>query len=541
MTTMNSLKTSLLIILVGLFLTISYWQLATPHSITFSDAVKFADSARNVLSGEGRLIHHSFFCARCLEHFSEGELFSPGFLPVITYAYAPFIYLFGSSDTSILYASVFFYLWSLVLTFLLGKKLFNSSVGFLASMIVATNPQLLELATSGASETLFIFLTLLAFLIAQSKSKIKYLSFIFLVLIFFTRHQAFIVIGGFLFFWIMNYFPTRRRVAAFIFLAVFAYLATKVLHILSNIDSEIWYSPFSSLGNVVYNSPLYPNSSALRSTIGSSSTAVLAQHFTPLFGKLFYNLYHFVKNFFSFATPIFSVLFLLGFYRKLNLHQHYFRLTTYLTLIGLYLAASMTIPNLRYILSVLPLVAILSADFCLWLLNQYKLSGHQKFAGCFLLLFFSALPVLGHIFIDYRFRSTQYHQNQPSVNLLLSVKLAEYVPKGKLVVTNLDAWASWYQGLTTMWFPLEPSQLITQGPNGEQLGNVDYIFLTDYKINDSDFALSDSWKTALFNPEKLSVKDLVFSHFVIRDRFTINASTNYEKLKLTGIIYQRKP
>ena len=75
--------------------------------------------------------------------------------------------------------------------------------------------------------------------------------------------------------------------------------------------------------------------------------------------------------------------------------------------------------------------------------------------------------------------------------------MADNIPKNQLVITNLDAWASWYEGLTTMWFPISPDML-----DGYQ-DKVKYVVITNYLENDGDFTLGD-WREVVYSPEKLN-------------------------------------
>lgn len=537
---MRHLVNLFILISLGVFLLWSTWKLATPQNITFSDAVKFADSAKSIINGQGRGIHHAFFNARVLEHFQPNQLFSAGFLPIISYTYVPFVYLLGANDMAITITTGTFYLLSLALIYFLGLRLFNSATGLMAALIFALHPQILDLATSGASEIIFTFLILVCFhCFISSAFKYQLLAIPVMILIFFTRHQAFIFIGGLLIYWLIRSFSGMKRYFLIICLFVSAYLGTQILHRLSNLNPEIWYSPLSSLGNIVYNSPLYPNNDALRSTIELADDTLL-KNFIPLAGKVFYNLYHFVKNYWDLATPVFSTLFLIGLFIPLKTKsQNYFRILAVLLLLASYLAAAITIPNQRYILPVLPFLSLLSAFTIQFIFKNIQVSSLNRYLLYFLLFFISTSTTWGHIWIDYRFRQKNFNLKQPTINFVLSQKLSQEVGSGQLVITNLDAWASWYFGLTTMWFPLEPKQLITPSPNGPQLGHVSYIYLTEYKMNEGDFYMGESWREALYHPERLIKNDPIFSHFKVKKRFTVKADENYEKITVSGIIYER--
>jgi hypothetical protein len=144
---------------------------------------------------------------------------------------------------------------------------------------------------------------------------------------------------------------------------------------------------------------------------------------------------------------------------------------------------------------------------------------------------FILLNDIGFLTLDLRFRRNQFNYGLPPTTYRLSQALADNTVRGQLIITNLDAWAAWYQSLTTMWFPIDPEML--QGYETK----VRYIALTDYNANDADFALG-KWAPLLAQPKEISTVFIAHSYHLAHD-LTIRADNNFENKNWRLVIYER--
>jgi len=112
--------------------------------------------------------------------------------------------------------------------------------------------------------------------------------------------------------------------------------------------------------------------------------------------------------------------------------------------------------------------------------------------------------------------------------------MAQKIPRGELIITNLDAWAAWYQGLTTMWFPVKPDFLGTY----DQSLKAKYIVITNYLEDDGDFALGE-WQEVVYTPHAIKNQFLQDNYFVL-DTFIIAPEEVYENRQYQGTILLKK-
>lgn len=531
------------IILVGLLAFLawfSYWKLATSGYISFSDAAKFGQIAKNTLSGKGYLTTHFFFNQNLLFNYIPVALPQARVLPVIPLAIIPFLIFFGTTDLAIIASSGFFFILLAVAVFLLGTVVFGSRlIGFLASLAVIFNPNFLDYATSGASEPLFAFeITLgatLFYLAAKKNQKLVILAILVMVAAFLTRHQAFIYLIGFWLFFIYSRAKNWRIFAKS--LAATAIVGVVLDRLLAPFTGRsVLYSPFASVSNLFYGSPFYPEGNTLRSRIepvpwNLATAKILAS-------KTFYNLYNFFKR-----LPSLGIPYLIGLYILSLLHWErekvvrYFRLTVALILFVLFLAASLTIPNLRYVHPVLPLLAIFAAEMLIVILASLRLPKKLvPWLATGFIIIFVAGPTLGEIFVDYRFRRNTLNLGKPPVYVRLAEIIGEASDGDDLIVTNLDAWAAWYQDRATMWYPIKPEQLVP--PEGEET-KIDLIFLSSYKMDEGDFYMGPEWRQAMNEPEAIE-DPFLGENFELLKKIRIEPEEVYENQGHDGVILERK-
>lgn len=121
------------------------------------DAMDFAQCGRNLLQGHG-------FVTQILHPLALSKSADPLHQPDMTHGILyPFVLalgfgMFGAKDAVVIGVSGLFYALTAPLIFLLGRRLFDTRVGWIAALVYLTNGTILEYAASGTHITLFLFL-----------------------------------------------------------------------------------------------------------------------------------------------------------------------------------------------------------------------------------------------------------------------------------------------------------------------------------------------------------------------------------------------
>jgi len=514
-----------LIIAFGLILAVSYWFLATPRYLTFSDTARYADTARSVLAGEGFTNHHAYFSKSFVIQAVPpvGWEFTDSQFTII--GLSAFMKYLPPSDTTIFLAGLAAFTSCLVLIYLLGYKLHSPVVGFLAVILFATNPYILEYTVNATSELFFILEILLFFVIFISRLP-KLLLIFPLVLMYYTRAQAPVFYLSALLFLMVDFIRLRPglRSRSVMISAVLISVIGLVLFLASGYF--IKNSTFLYLRHI--GSSLMVTGVSPGNYLRGVNLSEADFNYRRLMIKIFYNLYNFLKQPERIAHPLVIFLFLLAPFQRSVLFRKSYLLTLFL--VGLFLVfTSVTLPNARYIHPLLPLVFIFASASAVNLTSLLRPSA--SLAVPLLFLFIVSLPSLGHIYLDYRFRHTQLNYGRPPLTKVISDEFFRFIPPGQLTLTNLDSWAAWYHGLTTMWFPLSTSYL---EPKNNKPQNVRFIALTTYKEQDGDFDLGE-WKEILVNPQNPPF-EYIAKNYELVSQFTIQSEQVFENYPVSGVI-----
>ncbi|KKQ95036.1 MAG: 4-amino-4-deoxy-L-arabinose transferase-like protein glycosyltransferase of PMT family, partial [Candidatus Woesebacteria bacterium GW2011_GWA1_39_11b] len=318
------------LLLISFLLLFCFYRLTQIPYLTFSDGAKFADIGRNLASGLGYGANFVRFGSD-LEMNSKG-LFSAPFIPPLTpFFNAVSFKLFGVSDLSVIATSSFFYILLVFTTYLLGKRLWGNLVGLLAAIAVAFNPNFLDYAVSGASETLFAFeIVLAAYLFILGKKRANVFGFLVLILMYLTRPQAIIYLFGFLLLFFLLNFPIKKALSYF----SVAFVLGSAIYLL-----------FSKQGlfAVTQHLPGVASSDALRG--GTLEAGIL-----PISKKVFYNLYNFYRLLPQIMSPYLWALFIIGLFKLgKDRVENSFKIATIFMVAVTFLAAALTIPFFRYL------------------------------------------------------------------------------------------------------------------------------------------------------------------------------------------------
>lgn len=504
--------------------------------LTFSDAAKFADIARTFLA-IGRYGQSFTFWT---DNFAYP--FSSAWVPPFTsFSIAVFFKILGTNDFAVIASSSVFFILALVFVFLLTKKIFSSKLmAVLATTAVAFCPQLLMYATTGASESPFVFeIVACAYFISLRKKWGTFVAVLFLVLLYFTRPQAFIYIAGLILFYLLDRFKLRNALKLFSLALLVGLLVDRLVLTPFNGKNFLYSITSRGQGGVGQNLGGTAVSNSLRGFAAASSFPFLA-----VTKKVFYNLYNFYKLVPDILNPFLFTLFIIGLFRwtKDKLFNSFKSASIFMILVTLTVAA-LSVPFFRYIHPVIPLIYIFAVETLVWVVG--KIFTGRKIVmtvSSLLILFFAVGPTLGIIFLDSRFERNSHNVGQPPVYVRLSWILRDNTEKGALVLTNLDTWGSWYGERKTVWFPLEPKQIID--PSTGRIP-FDAIYLTSYLIDDENYYMGSDWRLIFNNPrdpKKWTCKGCneIAKEFKLKGIFKIASHEDYERQDDTAILLVRK-
>jgi len=452
--------------------------------LDFSDAAKYADVARNIVLDLGKTSSFNFW----------GTTNSNWIQPITPYSISLFYKLFGVNDFAVMATSFFYFLLSLLFVFLLAQKIYKDKlVSILSTVAVGFNYNLINYATSGATESPFIFeILVVTYFLSLKKRWGNILGIVFMVLMYFTRPQAIIYIFGLLLYYFINNYSFKKGI-------IYTFTTFIVGTILYGLSSK------QGLIAVTQNLPGMAVSDSLRGSTVDFSLIVLVK-------KVFYNLYNFYKAIPDIMNPYLFVLFGIGVIKKYSPFNIAISFMTGLT----FLITALTIPFYRYIHPVVPLIYIVGVAT---LLEIFKESKFKIYITSFLVLFFALGQTLGVMFLDSRFDRKMKNTDKAPIYVDMSYKLKEITNKDMVIVTNLDTWGSWYGERKTIWFPLEPDMVL---PVQE---SIDAIYLTSYKMDDENYYMSEEWRKIFNNPKEQKI----LPDFKFVGEYEFKAENNYDR------------
>lgn len=477
--------------------------------LNFSDSVKYAELAKNISLGLGQIIHHSFYNSNLL-----GQISFPANFPPLTPYLLSFIFkLFPATDQTVIWSGYFIFAVLILGIFFLGRKLHSTLVGLVSAIFLGLNTNLLNYAHNFSTELIFSGLLIVFLFFYLNRGLLKILSLIPLVLMFLTRQQTILFAMAVVLTEILHSPYRKKYIAVTSVLIIGLLLFGKYLPVSS-------VSPASVVGSV-HISTQVSQGSYLR---GQDYQVITNRQLAT---KIFYNLYNFTKNPDRIAPLIFLVL---SIFALLKSSQNYLLRRIYtLNILSLSLflfAASATLPNARYIHPLLPLL-IITASVGLIEISKSLKSFSNLFISFTLILL--VLPAVGFLTLDARFRASQNNLDKPPAYKVIADFMADNLPQNELIVTNLDAWAAWYHGLSTMWFPLNPQMLNSLPPK--------YIVITNYLEHDADFALGE-WREVVYSPDQIQ-NQFLKDNYQVYEKFIIESDQVYEKQSYQGTILIR--
>ncbi len=511
----------------------------------FSDAAKFADIARNLVNGLGYGGSFNFWDSSIFGFLKQNTFSALWTPPIMPFSIASFFKVFGVTDFAVIATSFFYFILTLVFVFLLSKKIFRSNLaGVLSTLTIGFNYDLINYATDGASESPFIFeIVAASYFISLKKKWGTVIAFLFLVLMYFTRRQAFIYIAGVILYWLLINFNIKKAAIYFSGILVAGFL---IDHFILLIISGNYFL-YSIIGRGIGSSF---NQSGVAS--GSLRGAVVAVGgIGQTLKNIFYNLYNFYKLLPQIISPYLFALFVIGLFvppspkateGQVRLLSGFKFASVFMAAVTLLVTAA-SIPFYRYIHPIIPLVYIIAVGTLVSIMGQ--ISSNKKFvilASTFLILVFGVGQTLGVLVLDSRFERNTHNVGKPPVYVELSYKLRDNTNMADVVLTNLDTWGSWYGERKTVWFPLEPKQLID--PDTGKIP-FDAIYLTSYLIDDENYYMGTDWRLIFNNPgdpKKWTCDGCteIAKEFTLKGIYKVSASDDYERQDSSAVLLVRK-
>lgn len=514
--------------------------------LAFSDAAKYADIARNLVNGLGYGNKFSFFGDGVFGGISKQLFYNFDVLPVTPYSIAGFFRLFGTNDFAVMATSFFYYILTLIFTYLFAKKLFNLKLaGFLSALAVGFNKDIITYATGGASESPFMFEIVAAcYFVSLKKGWSNIVALILLVLMYFTRPQAFIYIAGIILFYLIINLKIKKALIAFAGVVVLSFLID--CFVLKPISGQSFL--YSVIGRGMGASF---NQSSTASDVLRGATNVASSGLSQIAKNIFYNLYNFFKLMPQIMSPYLFGLFTIGLFLKSKTKKESsFKWVGFFMVILTFLITASSIPFFRYLHPVVPIVYIIAIGTIVNILeSRFENCGLKNFrntcliaASIFLVLVFGVGQTVGNLILDSRYERNTHNTGKPPVYVELSKILSENTKTNDVVITNLDTWGSWYGERRTVWFPIEPKQLID--PSTGKIP-FDAIYLTSYQIDDANYYMGESWRLIFNNPDDSKKWTCdgcieIAKEFTLKNVYFVDQNDNYERMGTKAILLIKK-
>jgi 4-amino-4-deoxy-L-arabinose transferase-like glycosyltransferase len=516
--------------------------------LSFSDAAKYADIARNLIFGLGYGNSFSFWSSSLFEP-SKYNIFSTiSIPPVMPFSITASFKIFGVNDFAVMATSFFYFILTLAFAFLLARKVFRSNlIGVLSTLAVGFNNDLINYAANGASESPFIFeIIAAAYFISIKKKWGSFVALIFTILMYFTRPQAFIYIAGLVLYWLLVNFKFKKAIIYFTVTSIVCLLVDKF--ILGPLSGKYFLYSIVDRG---LGSSFSQSSTASNALRGGTSLVANGNGIVQVLKNVFYNLYNFYKLLPQIMSPYFFTLFTIGIFKwGKDKTQNPFKTAAIFMIAITFLVVAMSIPFFRYLHPIVPLVYIIAVGTLVEILELGFKNNYLKIPrnllinliSIIIILIFGVGQTLGILILDSRFEKNMHNAGKPPLYVELSKILKGNTKLNDIVITNLDTWGSWYGERKTVWFPLEPKQLINPATGKIPF---DAIYLTSYKIDDENYYMGRGWRMIFdnpSNPKKWTCDGCseIAKEFTLKGVYKISAADNYERQDASGILLVRK-
>jgi 4-amino-4-deoxy-L-arabinose transferase-like glycosyltransferase len=412
-------------------------SLLSQFYLRFSDGAKFADIARNLVGGLGYGAKFNFWGDDIFGLIKLRLFTSFSIPPVMPLSIATFFKVFGVNDFAVMATSFFYFILTLVFAFLLTKKIFkNNLTAVLSTLAIGFNYDIINYATSGASESPFIFeIVAAAYFISLKKWWADFVTILFFILLYFTRPQAFIYIAGLILFYLLDRFKIKKAILCFTGIMILGLLFDYFV-LLPQSGQNFMYSVISR-GIYTSFSQTSVASNTLRGGLaGSIGGSVNGGGHLQIIKNILYNLYNFYKLTPQIMSPYLFGLFVIGLFMwgkdppslkasdgQAKLYNSFKAATIFMFVIT-FLVAAASIPFYRYLHPIVPLIYIIAVGTLVELVSSFQFQTSKQtymiLISTFLILIFGVGQTLGIIFLDSRFDANTHNTGKPPVYVVLS-------------------------------------------------------------------------------------------------------------------------
>src|SRR4030042_591903 len=370
------------------------------------------------------------------------------------------------------------------------------------------------------------------------------LSFLLLVIFYFTRPQAFIFIAGYILLDLLLTFKAKKALAIFIGILVIGLFIDRLVLIPLGGKYHLYSITGRGIPAVTQHSQYVAVSDVLRGVEKQPASIILTIKKTGT------NLFNFYRSLPQIVNPYIFTFFVLSplvLFKKRQ--ERAFLTTTFFTAFLSFLVPALTIPFYWYIHPVLPLLYIVGIASLVGVIDKvindwslvtgkdkkFLITDHKSLVtltSFILVSIFVLIMQIGTYIHDYKYYEVRKNYSNPPVYLVLSRKLKEITKPNDFVVTNIDTWGSWYGERKPVWFPLEPDQLIL--PEGN-VNPFDAIYLTSYLVDNENYFMGSAWREIFENPENIE-NEFIRENFEFAGEFKIPADEVHEKYDSRAVL-----
>jgi Dolichyl-phosphate-mannose-protein mannosyltransferase len=426
-----------------------------PDGITFG----ILDAARNLAQGRGLVTHAA--PPAFIPYYDDP---TPPF-PYLWYPFVPFVtsvlfFAFGSQPTLALVLPVVMYVLSGLAVFELGRRLFNPTTGLLAAIALLAQPLMIETAmrenfTDPVLVCLLVSAVLAVFVAADETTTRRLLwltaAGVLLGLCQYVRSAATTLYLPTLF--LVAVACNRRRATALV-VFVAACLVVQLPLFVWNVQ-RIGTLTFTPTYVFLAQTPSFPAHSAMVSVL-SPDFPVFQRYGTEVIWKWVSQMWVHYKYFFTLTSPLLLVAFILFGATQLPPRQRVFWSFTCVLYLTLSALNSLYIWDNRYLLPVVPFIALAGIAFMRERLSTAALGPLGKWGLALLLA-----VLIGSNTADFFYQQWKARSLQPRI-LLDAVERAAFM-KANLrpsdVVMAVDApLIAWETSNTAVGLPLDPDK-----------------------------------------------------------------------------------
>jgi hypothetical protein len=296
--------------------------------------------------------------------------------------------------------------------YFLAKIFFKKKISILAATLILFDPRLIENSILGLTDSLFILLlTLVIFFIFYKKSKLIYLSFIFVAISAFVRYEGLLLILPLIISYLLkskeiNFSKTKFLIGIILFTSIV--IPINFVNYDNNdtlIVFDHFIAPFNYMSDTISKTN-YENYNSQNSQNNEDKTNnFVSKTITQLIKFIGWSL-----------IPIFLIFTILGLIfvpKKITKNKIIFGLFfLFLTVPSIY-AYSREFQEVRYVLTLLPIFALLS---CYGL--NYLIKNNYNYSKTIAII--SIIIIASCLFIDYQKQDNQFESEMYSASLLLS-------------------------------------------------------------------------------------------------------------------------